>query len=82
MKEEHTESSIFGKRIFELRKERDWSQPELGRMIDTSGAIIGRYERGDMGPSIGVARKLAEVFGVTLDYLISDAETPDTLKDR
>jgi transcriptional regulator with XRE-family HTH domain len=35
-----------------------------------------------MTPSIEVARKLAEVFAVTLDYLISDKEAPDTLKDR
>jgi transcriptional regulator with XRE-family HTH domain len=82
MKGKQSGNAIFGKRIYGLRKERNWSQPELGKMIGTSGAIVGRYERGEMTPSIGVARKLAEVFGVTLDYLISNEEVPDTLKDR
>lgn len=81
MKEKERGNTLFAKRIYELRKERDWSQPELGKMIGTSGAIIGRYERAEMSPSIDVARKLAEVFGVTVDYLISDKEMPNTLKD-
>ena len=34
-----------------------------------------------MSPSIEVARKLADIFGVTVDYLISDKEIPNTLKD-
>jgi len=82
MREKQTGNIFFAKRIYELRKEHDWSQPELGKMIGTSGAIIGRYERGEMTPSIEVARKLAEVFGVTVDYLVSEKEMPDTLRDR
>ena len=35
------------------------------------GAIIGRYERAEMMPSIEVAKKLAQAFEVTLDYLVS-----------
>lgn len=65
-----------------LRPERGWSQPELGRLIGTSGAIIGRYERGEMTPSIEVARKLADVSGVTVDYLVSERELPDLLRDQ
>lgn len=72
----------FGTRILELRRDRGWSQPELGRKIGTSGAIIGRYERGEMSPSIDVARKLADVFGVTVDSLISERELPDLLRDQ
>jgi transcriptional regulator with XRE-family HTH domain len=46
MKEKQTDSTIFGKRIYELRKERDWSQPQLARLIGASGTSVGRYERG------------------------------------
>jgi len=72
----------FGKRLHELRRSRDWSQPELAKMIGTSGAIVGRYERGEITPSIEVARKLAEAFDVTLDYLVGESELPGLLKDR
>ena len=58
------------------------SQPKLGKKIGTSGAIIGRYERGEMTPSIEVARKLADIFEVTLDYLIMERNLPNTLTDK
>ncbi len=31
-----------------LRKKKELSQAELGKMIGTSGDVIGRYERGDI----------------------------------
>jgi len=71
----------LGARIFQLRKEHGWSQPELGKKIGTSGDIIGRYERGDMTPSVEVARKLARVLGVTVDYLVGEHDLAEVLKD-
>jgi transcriptional regulator with XRE-family HTH domain len=76
-----TADSGLGSRIFQLRKERGWSQPELGKKIGTSGDIIGRYERSDMTPSVEVARKLARVLGVTVDYLVGEHDLPEVLKD-
>ena len=37
-----------------------------------SGSIIGRYEHAEMTPSVEVARKIANAFQVTLDFLVSD----------
>ena len=74
-------SSDLGRRILELRKEHRWSQPELAKKVGTSGDIIGRYERGEMVPSVEVARKLARVFGVTVDHLIGEHELPEAFKD-
>lgn len=74
-------NKIFGKRLLSLRKERGWSQPEVGRKIGTSGAIIGRYERSEITPSVDVAQRLAEAFDVTLDYLLAEDELPQVLKD-
>ena len=67
-----TGDKIFASRLLALRKQQGWSQPELAKKVGTSGAIIGRYERGKIIPSIGVARKLAEALAVTLDYLVGD----------
>ena len=72
----------FVNRLLTLRKQRGWSQPELAKRVGTSGPIIGRYERGEITPSIAVARKLAKVLEVTLDYLIADEEMPNTLQDK
>ena len=49
--------AVFAKRLHDLRRLKGWSQPEVGKLIGTSGAIIGRYERGEMTPSIEVAKK-------------------------
>ena len=73
--------SGFNKRLLELRKTRKWSQPELAKKIGTSGPIIGRYERSEITPSIEVAMKLAEVFDVTLDYLVSAEAQPNIVQD-
>lgn len=77
-----TEDKAFGNRLLTLRKQRGWAQPELGKQVGTSGAIIGRYERGEITPSIEVAKKLADAFGVTLDYLVGDKEVPNILQDQ
>lgn len=73
---------VIGKKIVQLRKESGWSQQELAKKVGTSGAIVGRYERGEMTPSVEVAKKLADVFQVTLDYLVNQAETIAPIKDK
>jgi transcriptional regulator with XRE-family HTH domain len=45
-------------------------QAELGKMIGTSGDVIGRYERGDILPSIEAAAKIADALEVSVGYLI------------
>ena len=70
----------FGDRMVQVRKEKRLSREELGKRIDTSGAIIGRYERNEMRPSIDVAMKIAEVLEVSLDYLVGNSSI--TVKDK
>ena len=53
-----------------LRKKKELSQAELGKMIGTSGDVIGRYERGDISPSIEAVAKIADALEVSVDYLI------------
>ena len=72
----------IGNKILSLRKERGWSQQQLAKKIGTSGPIVGRYERGEMTPSVEVAKKLADTFGITLDYLVDDAGRVTDLKDK
>jgi transcriptional regulator with XRE-family HTH domain len=72
----------LGDKLLKLRKERKLSQEKLARLIGTSGPIIGRYERGEMVPSVEVASKLADVFDVTLDYLANDTAHVAEIKDK
>lgn len=79
MEETETIKARFGKRVLELRKHRGWKQNELGKKLGTSGVVVGRYERGEMMPSIEVAQKVAQVFGVTVDYLVGEQQVPNLL---
>ncbi|PXX95164.1 hypothetical protein DF185_22560 [Marinifilum breve] len=58
----------------ELRKQKGWSQSELAKQIQVSREIVGRYERGDAVPSIDIAKRMADVFEVSLDYLVGTSE--------
>ena len=72
----------IGERIQALRKRQGWSQQQLAKKIGTSGPIVGRYERGEMTPSVEVAKKLADSFEVTLDFLVADTGRTAEIKDR
>jgi transcriptional regulator with XRE-family HTH domain len=60
------------KRIAELREQKGWSQSELEEKSGVSRVMIGKYERGDASPSIDAAKKIADAFGVSLDYLAGE----------
>lgn len=64
----------FSDRLAYVRRQKKIRQADLGKMIGTSGDIIGKYERGENMPSIEVASKIADALGVTLDYLVKDSE--------
>lgn len=61
-----------GKVISDLRKQKDWNQTELADNSGVSREMIGKYERGEAVPSIEAAKKIADAFGVSLDYLVGE----------
>ena len=72
----------IGDKIQALRKQHGWSQQQLAQKIGTSGPIVGRYERGEMTPSVEVAKKMADTFDVTLDFLVDDTGKTAEIKDK
>jgi len=65
---------LFGERLAQVRKKKKISQEELAKAIGVHAPVIGRYERGEVKPSIEVATKMAEVLKVSLDYLVGFAD--------
>ncbi len=64
----------FGERITQLRKRLKMSQEDIAKKIGTSAPVVGRYERGEIKPSVEVAAKIADALEVTIDYLVGRAE--------
>jgi len=76
-----SELMLFGERLLQVRKKRKVSQDELAKKLGVHAPVIGRYERGEVKPSIETAAKMAEALGVSLDYLtgLSDQELDQSL---
>ena len=64
----------FGKRLRTLRKEKDLTQKELGKMIGVGRTTISEYESGKIVPRQDGLVKLAEILDVTVDYLTGNHE--------
>ncbi len=63
-----------GKRLTEVRKIKKLSQDELAKKLNVHGAVIGRYERDEVKPSIEMAASIAEALEVSLDYLVGSSD--------
>lgn len=72
---------LFGERLLQIRKKRKVSQDELAKKLGIHAPVIGRYERGEVKPSIETAARMAGALGVSLDYLtgLSDMELDQEL---
>ena len=63
-----------GKIIVDLRGRLSWSQTELANKSGVSRVMIGKYERGEAVPSIDAAKKIADAFDVSLDFLVGEGQ--------
>jgi len=59
----------FPERLRRLRERRQMNRKALGELCGLSKNMIGKYERGENAPNIYKARELANILGVTIDYL-------------
>lgn len=59
-----------GKRIAKLRELLGYNQEQYSQKINISRSALSKIEIGDRSPSIDLLIEIAELSGVTLDYLI------------
>ena len=60
--------------LIKLRTGRGLTQAELGAMLNYSDKTISKWERGEAIPDAYVLTQIAEIFGVTVDALLSPPE--------
>ena len=61
---------IFAKNLSELRQASGMTQLELGERLNYSDKTVSKWERGESIPDAGILKQIADVFGVTVDYLL------------
>ena len=59
-----------GKNINYLREANELTQKELAEKVYTSQQMINRIENCISDPSLKLAQRIAEVFGLTIDELV------------
>lgn len=62
-------------RIKELRENKKESQQKLAMLLNVSQTMISRYELEQAYPDVEMLIKLAQHFGVSVDYLIGVSES-------
>lgn len=67
---------IIAKNIADLRKANDITQADLAEKLNYSDKAVSKWERGESIPDISVLKNIADIFGVTVDYLISEEKVP------
>lgn len=68
---------ILADRIVELRKKKGWSQEELAEAAGVTRQSVSKWESAQSVPDLDKILKLAEIFGVTTDYLLKDEKTSE-----
>ena len=57
-------------RIRDLREDRDLKQKEIADYLLCDQSLYSKYERGERPLPLDLAGKLADYYGVSVDYLI------------
>lgn len=65
----------LGQKITKIRKEKKLSQVDVASYVGVSRDAISKYERDDIVPSVENANKIAQILGVSLDYLMSEDDS-------
>jgi len=65
----------FSEKLKSLRKEKDLTQTELGKIFNLSKQTISSYENGGSSPDKEMLQEIADFFGVSVDYLLGRTDS-------
>ena len=61
-------------RIRDLREDRDLKQKQIAAYLVCDQSLYSKYERGERPVPLDVIVKLADFYGVSVDYLIGRSD--------
>ena len=68
-------------RFKEVRKRMKLTQKAIADILNITNATYSRYEAGIMQPDPPTMCKIAEIFGVSIDYLLYRTDIPDLIRE-
>lgn len=69
---------LLGKRLIQLRKDRNLTQEKLSEYLNISRATYAQYELGRRQPDYETLEIIANFFNVTTDYLLGRTNIPNS----
>ena len=72
----------IGKTIAELRKAKGWTQIELAEKLNVSDKAVSKWEQGNGSPSIEFFPALAQLFDVSIDYLMTGVKDKKAVEKK
>ena len=77
----------FNNKLYELRKQKGFSQEELANRLNVSRQTVSKWEVGDSTPDMEKLVAISDLFGISLDELVLDkapepAPAPQTAKSE
>ncbi|MBQ9278158.1 MAG: helix-turn-helix transcriptional regulator [Lachnospiraceae bacterium] len=63
---------IIAKNISNLRQKNNMTQGDLASRLNYSDKAVSKWERAESIPDVAVLKEIADLFSVTLDYLVTD----------
>ena len=73
---------LFCKRIIELRKQCGKTQSEAAEEIGISNTALNNYESGARKPKYEKVKKIADYYGVSVDYLLGESDEEPELSEQ
>ncbi|RXZ81460.1 helix-turn-helix domain-containing protein [Paenibacillaceae bacterium] len=70
-----------GERIAQLRDERGWTQEQTSAKLGISRAALSHYEKNRREPDAETLSKFADLFEVSVDYLVGRTSNPKGILD-
>lgn len=74
---ENDELNVFARRLKQLRLSLNMTQKEFADKVDLTASALSAYENNIKNPSVAVAKRIAEKFSISIDWLcgLSDKMT-------
>ena len=67
----------FKARLYELRENANMKQTDLAAQVSLKSGAISKYEKGVAQPSMETIIRFAEIFHVSVDYLLGVSSIPN-----
>ena len=74
--------NVVARNISELRQKNGMTQLKLAQTLNYSDKAISKWERGESFPDIFMLKRIADLFSVSVDYLLSDDHSETINRDE